>query len=80
MRKALRNSNNRRDMLISLTRYAAGVALAAAGGFAVMKRRALVRNGGCAKRGLCMGCDVFQNCSLPPAVTMRQATARTDNG
>ncbi len=71
---------DRRQTMVAAARYAAALGLAATGAFAAVKRRILVRNGACDRRGLCAGCRELQDCSLPPAVNMKEALERSDNG
>ena len=71
---------NRRSVLTGALRYVALGTLAAVGGLAVAKRRRLVAEGTCINEGLCRGCAILAQCSLPEAVVVKQSTERGDHG
>ena len=72
MRERLRYTQNRRDLLVGVLRYATLGLLGAAGGSALAKRRRLVRQDKCVSRGICRGCEVFERCGLPQAQSAKQ--------
>jgi hypothetical protein len=66
-------------MLAGALRYAS-LGLMAAGGAALFaKRQRLVRNGRCINTGICVGCKILQDCSLPRAVTARKTLSGINN-
>lgn len=54
--------------------------LGVAGGVGVTKRRRLVREGKCVSGGVCSGCDVFDECGLPRALSAKLAVTGTQDG
>jgi len=70
----------RRQFFRSMLRNASLTLLGAAGGVAVVKRGRLVREGKCVSGGVCSGCDVFDDCGLPRALSARLASARSHDG
>jgi hypothetical protein len=70
----------RRQFFRNMLRNISLTLLGAAGGLAVTKRRRLVREGKCVSRGVCSGCEVFEECGLPRALSARLAFARTRDG
>jgi hypothetical protein len=69
----------RRQFFRSMLRNASLTLLGAAGGVAVVKRRRLVRDGTCVSGGVCSGCDAFDECGLPRALSAKLASARSDD-
>ena len=66
-------------MLAGALRYAA-LGLMATGGAALLgKRQRLVRNGRCINSGICAGCKILQDCSLPQAATARETLSEINN-
>ncbi len=72
-------STARRRFLRGMLRSLSLALLGAAGGVAVAKRRRLVHEGKCVNQGVCSGCDGFDECGLPRALSAKLAT-RNDNG
>ena len=72
MNRGFGRVQNRREMLGRVLRYATLGLLGAAGGFGFAKRRRLVREGKCISRGICRGCEVFEKCGLPQALSAKQ--------
>ncbi len=72
MNRGFGQVQNRREMLGRVLRYATLGLLGAAGGFGFAKRRRLVREGKCISRGICRGCEVFEKCGLPQALSAKQ--------
>jgi len=70
---------NRRQILIGVLRYGTLGLLGAVGGSAVAKRRRLVREGKCINGGICSGCEIFEGCSLPQALSAKEVLTRIDN-
>jgi hypothetical protein len=56
------------------------VLLGTAGGVAAIKRGRLMREGKCVNRGICSACEVFEDCGLPRALSVRRVLARTSDG
>ncbi|OHB59137.1 MAG: hypothetical protein A2173_10730 [Planctomycetes bacterium RBG_13_44_8b] len=73
-------TQNRRQMLIAALRYGTLGLLGVVGGSVIAKRRKLVREGKCINGGICRGCEVFEDCSLPTALSAKEVLMRTDNG
>lgn len=73
-------TRSRREVLVAALRYGTFGALGAAGGAAAAKRRRLVREGKCINRGICRGCEVFEKCGLPQALSAKDVLARADDG
>lgn len=80
MEKDFAQIQNRRQMLIGALRYATLGLLGAVGGSVIAKRHRLVREGKCVNRGICSGCEVFERCTLPTALSAKEVLTRIDNG
>jgi len=80
MSKRLIQVQNRRQLLEAVLRYGTLGLLGAAGAAAVTRRRRLVREGKCINDGVCRGCQVFETCGLPQALSAKQVLARMGNG
>jgi hypothetical protein len=65
----------RRQFFRGVLRSVSLTLLGAAGGAAAMKRRRLVRENKCDNQGVCSGCEVFDECGLPRALSVKQVTA-----
>ena len=72
MPKHLGQVHSRRALFVDVFRYATLGMLGAAGGWGFAKRRRLVREGKCVGRGICRGCEVFEECGLPQALSAKQ--------
>lgn len=72
MNRRLAKLQNRRQMLAAALRYATLGLLGTFGVSAVSRRRRLVREGKCINKGTCRGCEVFQTCSLPQALSEKE--------
>ena len=70
----------RRQLLVGIFRNAALGLLGAGGAAALLKRRRLVHQGKCLNSGICRGCEIFDACSLPQALSARTALERGPNG
>lgn len=66
------NSKSRRDMIFKGLRYAAAGFLGIAAVGQISKRRRLVKEGKCENRGICAGCNVYDKCQLPQALSRKQ--------
>ena len=66
-------SKNRRQLLAGVARAAVLSVLSLAGGGLIAKRRRLVRQGKCINKSLCCGCNVFDECGLPAALSAKRA-------
>ena len=62
---------NRRQLLTSILRYSALGVLGAVGGFAFDKKRRLAQRGICINREICKSCGIFEECDLPPALSVK---------
>jgi len=80
VRKHSGEFRGRRELFAGALRYAT-LGLMAAGGVALFaKRQRLVREGKCVNEGICAGCKILENCSLPQALPARRSLAGVDNG
>ena len=70
----------RRQFFRGLLRNVSLALLGTAGGAAVVKRGRLMREGKCVNRGICSGCEVFEDCGLPRALSVRHTLVRTPDG
>jgi len=73
-------TQSRRQLLAGVLRYATLGTFGVVGGSAVAKRRKLVREGNCINNGICRCCEVFDECGLPQALSVKQVLARIDDG
>jgi len=80
MSKNSGQTQGRRELFAAVLRYATLGALGAVGGSVLAKRRRLVREGKCINCGICRGCEVFERCGLPQALSAKQVLARTGDG
>ena len=80
MKRNFKQKQNRRQLLTGVLRYATLGLLGAAGGSIVAKSRRLVREGKCINSGLCRDCEVFEECGLPQALSLKEGLARVNNG
>jgi len=71
MVKQCEKVQNRRQLFTSVLRYAILGVLGAVGGSVFAKKRRLVRNGICINRENCRSCGIFEECSLPPALSAK---------
>ena len=71
MAKQFEKVQNRRQLFTSVLRYATLGVLGAVGGFTYAKRRRLVKNGICINRHICGSCGIFEECGLPPALSVK---------
>jgi len=72
MDKLLKNVLSRRRFFVGLAQYASLGLLLAAAGWLVAKRYRLMREGACINGGLCNGCEIFDNCRLPLALSAKK--------
>ncbi len=80
MTESLRSVPARRHFIRQLLRNASLAVLGLAGGTILVKRCRLLREGKCLNLGLCRGCEVFDDCGLPRALSTRNVLARIRNG
>ena len=80
MSKDLGQTQSRRQLLAGVLRYATLGLLGAVGGSVVARRRRLVREGKCINSGICRGCEVFERCGLPQALSAKEVLGRIDDG
>ena len=71
---------SRRHFFIGAARCASLGLLCAAAGLLLAKRRRLMREGVCINDGICEGCEIFEKCRLPLALSAKQVFDRVDNG
>ena len=71
MSKHLGQAQSRRQLLAGVLRYATLGLLGTVGGSVVAKRTRLGREGKCINRGVCRGCEVFEKCGLPQALSAK---------
>ncbi len=80
MSERFEQGKTRRQLLAGILRTGSLGLLGAAGGSIFVKRRRLVREGKCIARGICRGCEAFEGCGLPPALSAKRVLARVDDG
>jgi hypothetical protein len=71
MVKQCEKVQNRRQLFTSVLRYAALGVLGVVGGSVFAKRRRLAQRGICINREICRSCGIFQECGLPPALSVK---------
>ena len=71
MSKHCEKGQSRRELFTTVLRYATLGTLAAIGGAVFAKRRRLVQNGICINREICKSCGIFEECDLPPALSVK---------
>jgi len=80
MKQVQKESATRRQFFSGVLRKASLTLLGAGGGAAVVKRRRLLREGKCLNQGICSGCEVFEECGLPRALSVKLAMKRSRDG
>jgi hypothetical protein len=65
--------NKRRNFLLSSVRVAVMGLFGAMVFGSVRKNKRLIRENKCVNRGLCFNCGVFSDCSLPQALSAKEA-------
>ena len=80
MSRRLVKVQSRRKLLEAALRYGTLGLLGAAGGTFFAKRRRLTREGKCINDGVCRGCEVFQKCGLPPALSAKEVLTELNDG
>ena len=80
MSKHSGQAQSRRQLLAGVFRYATLGLLTAGAGALFAKRRRLVREGKCINKGICRGCEVFEKCGLPQALSAKEVLAGRGNG
>lgn len=64
-------TQSRRDIFKSFLRYSALGVLGILMGNIFAKKRRLAQNGICINRQICRSCRIFDECGLPPALSLR---------
>ena len=64
---------SRRQLFTSILRYAALGVLGVVGGGIFAKKRRLLQNGICINREICQSCGIFEECSLPSALSAKKS-------
>jgi hypothetical protein len=72
----LPEKQNRRQLFKSLVRYGTLGLIAAAGAFAVIKKKKLQDKGMCINRGICTHCENFDQCGLPRALSAKHVLGK----
>jgi hypothetical protein len=67
---------NRRRLLVGSLRYAVLSLFGFIAGSAFTKRRRLLREGICINQGICGGCELYEDCQQPQALSRRQVLAK----
>ena len=73
MNRRLAQLQSRRQMLTATLRYITLGRLGTFGASAISRRRRLVREGKCINEGICRGCEILETCSLPQALSEKEA-------
>jgi hypothetical protein len=71
---------DRRGLFVAVLRHVILGLCAAVAGLLLTRKRRLVSRGECINRGICGGCEVFQECALPPARSARHALSGIHDG
>jgi hypothetical protein len=80
VRKHSGEVRSRREFVAGVLRYTALGLMGVASAALFAKRQRLVRNGQCTNSGICAGCKVLEECSLPQAVSAKKTPAGIDYG
>jgi hypothetical protein len=73
----LEQKQDRREFLRTIGRYAATAAVGTASAFLLIRKaRNNEKAHRCTNRGICDGCSTFDGCSLPQALSAKQATSK----
>ena len=67
---------DRRHFFANSIRASILALIALGGGTSMLKRRRLVRQGKCINSGICSGCNIFDDCRLPQALSKRDFQKR----
>jgi len=78
MSRHLGQVQSRRQLFAGALRYVTLGLFAAGAGSVVAKRRRLLREGKCINGGICCGCEVFEKCGLPQALSAKEILARNN--
>lgn len=73
-------SCDRRGLFVAVLRYIALGLCAVVAGLLLTRKRRSASQGECINRGICGGCEVFQECALPPARSARHALSEIHDG
>jgi hypothetical protein len=79
VKKHTKEFHSRRELFAGALRYAALGLMAAVSTALIAKRQRLVRNGQCVNSGICAGCKILKNCSLPQAASARETLSGINN-
>lgn len=72
MDEYFKKKRNRRQMMTGTLRYAVLGLIGFVTGSAITKRRRLIKEGKCIARGICGGCELYEDCRLPQALSRKQ--------
>jgi hypothetical protein len=75
-----RKVQSRRELFAGALRYATLGLLTAGGAALYAKRRRLVQQGVCIGDGVCAGCNIFEQCSLPAALSVKKVLVGVSRG
>jgi len=76
MKKNPGQQQNRRQLFIGILRYSTLGLIGVLGGSFLARRRRLVRENKCINDGICRGCEIFDKCSLPQALSAKEVLTR----
>ncbi len=79
MAKSKIKIQDRRKLLAGALRCSALVVVGFVTGSALIKRRRLLGEGKCVSRGICGGCDIYKDCSLPQALSRKHFLSENVN-
>ncbi len=79
MNPVLRKRASRREFFASLGRSAALAVIAAGCALAGLKRCKAIRQGGYINKGICGGCEYFEDCTIGQALFAKSVLPEGDN-
>lgn len=80
MNPVLQKKPGRREFFASLGRSAALAVIAAGAALASLRRCKAIRRGGYINRGICGGCEYFEDCTIGQALFAKSVLPEDDNG
>lgn len=72
----LEAKQDRREFLLTIGRYAAMAAVGTASAFLLIRKARDNEAQACSRKGVCDGCNSFNCCSLPQALSAKQGLSK----